>query len=278
MTVLETVNYFAAQARSKADFRCRRPVGFFISAMLAGAYVGAGILLIFSVGQSLDPSLRSLAMGVSFGIALTLVVFAEAELFTGHTMYMTLGSLTGQTTFAELVGNWLSTWVGNFAGATILAVLFIAGGGGQVLKHGADMIYNVAAYKMESTSVALVCRGALCNWLVCLSLWTSARTRSDAAKCILIFWCLFAFIACGFEHSVANMTIFLVALLSASTDGISLAGAAHNLLWVTVGNAIGGAIFVGAGYWTVAERTLKAEVIPTAADNDSRTIPEQLRA
>lgn len=105
---------------------------------------------------------------------------------------------------------------------------------------------------MASDPLALIARGMLCNWLVCLALWMSARTVSDSAKCILIFWCLLAFIACGFEHSVANMTIFAVALLSAHSETITLAGAVHNLFWVSLGNAIGGALFVALGYWLVA--------------------------
>jgi nitrite transporter NirC len=260
MTVSETIDYFAALARSKANLLSNDPVAFFVSSMMAGAYVGIGILLIFSLGQAAPPSFRSLVMGTSFGIALTLVVFAGAELFTGYAMYMVFGKMTGRTTMHDLVRCWATTWLGNLAGAAVLASLFVAGGGGPVLKQGADLIYSIAIYKMGSSPVALVCRGILCNWLVCLSLWTSARTHSDAAKCILIFWCLFAFIACGFEHSVANMTIFLTALLSATKEGVSVAGAAYNLFWVTIGNVISGSIFVAIAYWTVA-RPKKAQTI-----------------
>ncbi|HUU25406.1 MAG TPA: formate/nitrite transporter family protein [Methyloceanibacter sp.] len=254
MTISETVAYFAAQARDKSDHLARRPLAFFVSSMMAGAYVGAGILLIFSIGQPLDPSVRALAMGASFGIALTLVVFAGSELFTGYTMYMVLGRLCGTTTLPELSRTWTVTWLGNLLGSALLGAIFVLGGGGQVLKEGADLLFKVASYKIASDPVALLARGALCNWLVCLALWTSARTKDDTAKCILIFWCLFAFIACGFEHSVANMTIFSVALLSANHEAITLSGAAYNLFWVSIGNAIGGGVFVALGYWTIAGR------------------------
>jgi nitrite transporter NirC len=139
--------------------------------------------------------------------------------------------------------------VGNLLGAALLAWLFFLGGGGQILKNGADLIYSVAGAKMGSPALALVARGILCNWLVCLALWTSARATSDSAKCILIFWCLFAFIACGFEHSVANMTIFSVALLGNHPPSVSLGGMFYNLVWVTLGNAIAGAMFVAGAYW-----------------------------
>ena len=90
---LETVDQFAKTAVAKAAYLRRSPGGFFISSMLAGAYVGLGIILIFSVGSNLDPGIRPLAMGASFAIALTLVIFAGSDLFTGHTMFMTIGWL-----------------------------------------------------------------------------------------------------------------------------------------------------------------------------------------
>ena len=113
---------------------------------------------------------------------------------------------------------------------------------------------KVAAYKMSSPIVDLIARAILCNWLVCLALWMSARTSNDAAKCIVIFWCLFAFIASGFEHSVANMTLLSLALLGSHPESVSLVGMFYNLLWVTVGNIIGGSIFMGLGYWLATDR------------------------
>ena len=187
-------------------------------------------------------------MGACFGIALTLVVFAGSDLFTGHTMFMTIGLARGTVDGAALARSWILTWVGNLAGAVLLALVFWFGGGGQILKDGADLIFAASAAKMGASATALIARGALCNWLVCLALWTSQRATSDAAKCILIWWCLFAFIAAGFEHSIANMTVFSIALLGNHPASVSLAGAAYNLLWVTIGNVIGGAVFVAGGY------------------------------
>ncbi len=251
----ETVRGFADAARAKADFLSSDWFAFSVSAMMAGAYVGMGILLIFSVGQDVDPTVRPIVMGMSFGIALTLVIFAGSELFTGHTMYMTQGRLVGTVTTAELAKCWSASWLGNLVGATGLAILFIIGGGGVVLKSGGvDLIHAVAVKKASGTPVELLARAMLCNWLVCLAIWMSARTNNDTAKCILIFWCLYAFIAAGFEHSVANMTVFSVTLLSEHPTALTYPGAAHNLLWVTLGNAISGALFMGGAYWVVSGR------------------------
>jgi nitrite transporter NirC len=244
----DTLDFFAESAAKKASAIAKNPLGFFIACLMAGAYIGLGILAIFSIGQGVEAAYRPLAMGLTFAIALTLVVFAGAELFTGHTMIMAVGLVRGTVGFGAVAKSWTMTWVGNLIGAALLAALFWLGGGGAILKQGADLAFTAAGAKMHAAPLALLARGILCNWLVCLALWMSARTKSDTAKCIIIFWCLFAFIASGFEHSVANMTLFSVALLGAHPDTVTLGGMFYNLLWVTLGNVISGALFVAGGY------------------------------
>lgn len=264
MTLDDSITNFADVAAAKTRLINKNPAGFWIAAMMAGAYVGLGILLIFSLGQAVDPSVRSLVMGTSFGIALTLVVFAGSELFTGHTMFMTIGRLTGTVKSSDVLRAWGMTWAGNLAGCLLLGALFVAAGGGAILKDGgAGLLHAVAAKKMGASGIELLFRGILCNWLVCLALWSASRTTNDAAKCILIFWCLFAFIASGYEHSIANMTIFAVALFSEHQDSVSLVGAAHNLGWVTAGNIIAGALFMGVGYWFAAGRPVSQDKADT---------------
>jgi nitrite transporter NirC len=252
---LETVDQFAKTAVAKSAFLKRSPLGFTISSMMAGAYVGLGIILIFCVGNAVDPSIRPIAMGASFGIALTLVIFAGSDLFTGHTMFMTHGWLQGRTSLKELGASWSTTWAGNLLGCACLAGLFVAGGGGPALLGiggKAPLLVTVAAAKMNAPALELVARGILCNWLVCLAIWTAARMSNDTARCIAIFWCLYAFIASGFEHSVANMTLLSIALLAPHPETVSLAGLGWNLLWVTIGNAIAGAGIMGLGYWAAS--------------------------
>ena len=259
----DTIDFFADTAAGKARAFATNPAGFFVAAMLAGAYIGLAILAIFSIGQGLDAGIRPLAMGLTFALALTLVVFAGAELFTGHTMVMTLGVLRGRATMGGLASSWGMTWLGNLAGAVTLAALFWLGGGGAILKEGADLAFATAAAKMHAAPLALIAKGILCNWLVCLALWMSARTTNDVAKLIVIFWCLFAFIASGFEHSVANMTLFAVALFGNHPDTVTIGGMFYNLLFVSIGNIIAGAGFVAAAYWVASGRP--AAATPAAA-------------
>ena len=244
----ETIEYFSRKAVDKVKVINRSPLSFMLGAVMAGGYVGLGIILILSVASNLDPSVQKLVMGFSFGLALTLVVFAGSELFTGHTMYMTFGRLKQQILTKDLFRIWVTAWSFNFVGALLLVVLYWQGGGNLISKN-TELLLKVAEYKTDSSAWALVARAILCNWLVCLALWMCARTKSDAAKCIFIFWCLLGFIASGYEHSVANMTLLSLAFIADTSGAITVAGVIHNLFWVTLGNVIGGSLFMGVGYW-----------------------------
>ena len=139
-------------------------------------------------------------------------------------------------------------------GSALLAAIFVVGGASGIVDDSASFLNQVASSKMNAPAIELVARGMLCNWLVCLALWMSGRTDNDAAKCIVIFWCLFAFIASGFEHSIANMTLFSIALLGEHPESVSLAGMGYNLVWVSLGNLLSGSIFMAVGYWLYSGR------------------------
>ncbi|MBW6087412.1 nitrite transporter NirC [Escherichia coli] len=177
------------------------------SAMAGGAYVGLGIILIFTLGNLLDPSVRPLVMGATFGIALTLVIIAGSELFTGHTMFLTFGGESGHHQPRANVGNPAANpgWV-TLVGSVFVAMLY-SWGGGSLLPVDTSIVHSVALAKTTAPAMVLFFKGALCNWLVCLAIWMALRTEG-AAKFIAIWWCLLAFIASGYEHSIANMTLF----------------------------------------------------------------------
>lgn len=262
---LDTVDNFAKVAETKAAALRARPGAFWVSAMMAGAYVGLGIILIFSVGAAVDASIRGVVMGASFAVALTLVIFAGSDLFTGHTMFMTMGWLRGRTGLGDLGASWSMTWLGNLAGCAVLAAIFVAGGGGVALGAKSQLLINVAAAKMNAPALELFARAILCNWLVCLSIWMAARMTSDTAKCIGIFWCLYAFVGSGYEHSIANMTLFLIALFAEHPETVTYGGLVHNLTWVTLGNVVSGAGFMGVGYWVASGGVAARRVLQPAA-------------
>jgi len=244
-----TTSEMASLAVSKVAYLKVKPLGFLISTMMAGAYVGIGIILILTLGNEAEPLSRNLIMGCFFGITLTLIIFAGAELFSGHTMYMAFGFLHHMLTVPQVIVDWTVCWSGNLIGAMLLGLLFALGGGGGWIDDPAALVHQIAAAKVESGIVQLVARAIICNWLICLAIWMTSRTKNDTAKCILIFWCLFAFVAAGYEHGVANMTVFTISMLGAHADSVTLTSAWYNLIWVSFGNIIGGAGFIGVAYW-----------------------------
>ncbi|WP_040952097.1 formate/nitrite transporter family protein [Gorillibacterium massiliense] len=233
---------------------------YLVASALAGVYVGIAVILMFSVSGPLyaaQSPFTTWMMGTSFGIALTLVVFAGAELFTGNNMAFAISTYSGATTWKDTFRNWFWCWVGNFLGAALFAVLIWRSG---IMAGGAlEQMMHIAHKKMHLPFEQLFFRGILCNWLVCLAIWTAKRTKSDAAKLILIFWCLFAFISSGFEHSIANMTTLTLSLLLPHASDITVGGLVHNLIPVTLGNIVGGFLFVGTAYWVISPiRSYKA--------------------
>ncbi len=256
----DTLDGFIATAEKKVALLREHPLAFYIGALAGGAYVGLGILLIFSIGAVLPVAVQKLAMGLTFAIALILVVIAGAELFTGYTMYMTLGLLAGRVKLREVMATWGACWVGNLAGAMLVATLFAIGGANGLLSNPLSLVYTVADYKMSGSISALLAKGILCNWLVCLALWMSSRVKGDVAKCVVIFWCLLAFIASGYEHSVANMTLLGMSVIGRHGDLATLVSALYNLAVVTAGNVIGGALMVAGLYWVADHRGLNFQV------------------
>ncbi len=240
-------------AVNKVSMLKRNPLGYFILSMLAGAFVGIGVLLAFTVGGLLNglPYCK-VVMGLSFGVALSLVIMAGSELFTGNNMVMTLGILEKKITFAEAAKLWAICWIGNLAGALVLSLIYSLTGLG--VGDTATFIAAGAAAKMGAGPIQLIFRGVLCNFLVCLAVWSCNRATSDSGKLIMIIWCLFAFITTGFEHSIANMSLLTIALMNPMGQAVTLGGYFYNLILVTFGNMIGGIVFVALPYYVASRK------------------------
>ncbi|HUJ28173.1 MAG TPA: formate/nitrite transporter family protein [Myxococcales bacterium] len=261
----ETVAAVANAARSKAALLKHGPLSYLVLSMLAGAYVGLGIVLIFAIGAPLAQAgsgATKAVMGASFGVALTLVIFAGSELFTGNNLVMTVGALSRTVTPAALGRVWAVSFAGNLIGSLLLALATAASG---VLGKAParDFLLGIAAAKMSAPLAELFFRGVLCNALVCLAVWMALRAKDETARLLLIFWCLFAFIGAGFEHSIANMTLLGIGLFIPHDPSlVSWLGFARNLAVVTAGNVIGGALVIGVPYWFVAQAQRRMLVRP----------------
>lgn len=243
--------HFAEVARDKSEGLERSRVGFFVGAMLAGAYIGIAMILALSCAAGLPPGVRPLVLGATFGVGLILTVFAGAELFTGYVMYTGFGLARRSIGWLQAIDLLVTVWIGNLVGAVLLAAIFVTGGGGAVFADGGAFLNAYVGHKVEADAIALLARAVLCNWLVCLAIWTAARVTGDAAKSIVLGWTLLAFVAAGFEHSVANMTALSLGLLAPHSTTTLLA-VIRNLAIVTAGNIFGGSVFVVAGYLAAA--------------------------
>ncbi|GJL64290.1 MAG: transporter [Nitrospirales bacterium] len=251
-------------ASKKVAYQQSSPLGYVMLSVLAGVYLGFGITLICSVGAPFaaeGSAAVKLVMGAAFGIALTLVIFAGSELFTGNSMVCTIGGLSKEITWTQVGQIFFWSFLGNMIGSFGIAWLIVQSG---VLSKTpqVDLLMNVASMKMSLSVWELFIRGILCNWLVCLAVWMSARTTNDAAKVMLIFWCLLAFVGSGFEHSIANQSIFSMALLLPHGLDITLYGFLWNQVWVGLGNLVGGAVFVGGAYWVTSRVPVTATPVP----------------
>jgi nitrite transporter NirC len=259
----ESVESVARAAGPKGTLLKHSLTSYLIASMLAGAYVGLGIVLIFAIGAPLaaaqSPFLKTV-MGASFGVALTLVVFAGSELFTGNAMVLAVAGLERKAGLEQIGAVWGWSYLGNLIGSVALAWMVAQSGalGGDPQR---GFVESVAATKMALPFWPAFVRGILANWLVCLAVWCALRTSNDVTKLVLIFWCLFAFIGAGFEHSVANMTLLAIALFQQHGEAITWAGYVNNLVPVTLGNLVGGAVFVGGAYW-LASRGLSWGSLP----------------
>lgn len=246
----ETKNALSEMAIKKVSFFKKSISKYILASMLAGAYVGFGIFLIMTIGgigEANSFPFTKVLMGVSFGIALSLVIMSGSELFTGNNLILTVGALDKKITWKQTLNLWFFSFLGNLIGSVIIGYLFV-----RTNLAGSDtgnFVLSLASKKMTADIDVLFVKGILCNILVCLAVLCSVKLKSESAKLIMIFWCLFAFITSGFEHSIANMSIFAMALFIPHSDMVSLYGMIYNLVPVTLGNIIGGSVFLGFSYY-----------------------------
>lgn len=245
----------------------------FLLAVLAGAFIALGAIFatVVTAGAAgaLPFGVGKLLGGLVFCLGLILVIVGGAELFTGNTLIV-IAWAARKVTLDALLRNWSMVFMGNFVGALGTAGLVFLGrqhtfGGGAV---GLNML-SIATGKLEYTFVQAVALGILCNGLVCLAVWLTYSARTTTDKILAIIFPISAFVAAGFEHSIANMYFIPIGLLvkdldeawvAANASGLDLSGLTwgnfliKNLLPVTIGNIIGGAVLVAAIYWFIYRR------------------------
>jgi len=215
----------------------------------------------FDLAKTMGIGFAKFIAGSAFSVGLMLVVIAGAELFTGNNLMVT-STLAGEITFGKMLGRWGIVFVANFIGSIIIVLLFFysdlwkAGGGALGAKAVA-----IAYGKVNLTFVEALTRAIGCNWLVCLAVWMALAARQTVGKIFAIFFPIMAFVAIGFEHVVANMYFIPIGIFLHNFAGVPLPKSAdpnllgwgsflvRNIIPVTIGNIIGGGLFVGMSYW-----------------------------
>ncbi|WP_066048239.1 formate/nitrite transporter family protein [Robertmurraya korlensis] len=247
---LTPIEEAALNAKKKRDTWMSSKLHYFIKAMLAGVYIGFGIMVAYKTGEFFydagSPSAMML-VAIFFGTALVMIIYGGAELFTSNTMTMTIGTLKKQTTWYETFQVWVACYFGNLVGALFFSLLIMLSGL-YLSPDKSQLLMDVASYKMHGHTMEIFFRAILCNWLVCLAIWLPMHVKGDTAKLLLTILLVFGFVISGYEHSIANMALFGIALMVPHPDTITIWSAIHNIVPVTIGNLIGGSIFVGAFY------------------------------
>ena len=234
--------------------------------VLAGAYIGFGAMLAttttFDLAAHLGLGFTRFLSGAVFSLGLMLVVIAGGELFTGNNL-MISSAISGQIGFGTMLGRWALVYAANFAGSILISLIWVFAGlwkmGGGAL--GAYAL-QTAASRVNFSFLEALLRGVGCNWLVCLAVWMALASRQIIGKIFAIFFPIMGFVALGFEHSVANMYFIPTGLFLKDLLGVAVPSGLdasrlnwggfllRNLLPVTIGNIIGGAVFVGLSYWS----------------------------
>lgn len=256
-----------AAGASKAG---RDAIGLVVLGLLAGAFVALGAVfmtIVLTGAEDLPWGVARLLAGLVFSLGLVLVIVGGAELFTGDSL-MIVACASRRITIGALLRAWSLVYVGNIAGAVgTAALVFLAGqhefGGGAVGKTA----LAIASAKATLPTVQLFFLAVLCNVLVCLAVWMSFGARSVSDKVMVIVPPIAAFVAAGFEHSIANLYLLPYGLAikswagpefwtvigqdAASFPGLTIGNTLHNIVIATVGNLIGGSLMVGGVYWFV---------------------------
>jgi len=222
-----------------------------VLAVLAGAFISLGALL-FTVTvteSSLGFGPTRLLGGVSFCLGLILVVVAGAELFTGNNL-IAMAWASRLIGTREVVRNWLLAYLGNVIGC-LGTVLLVVWAGIASLGDGAvgETAVRIARAKADLPLVEAFARGILCNALVCLAVWLAIGARSVTDKILAIIFPVTAFVALGFEHSIANWFLLPFGLAADANGVVSISGVARNIIAVTAGNVVGGTLLVAGVYW-----------------------------
>lgn len=238
------IEKMANSSVSKVNIADESLVKYFGRAIMAGVFILFATILSNVVGAVLSknfPEAAKISGAGLFSFAIIAVVLLGGELFTGNNLVMFIGVIKKKVSIKSTAKVWVYSFVGNFIGIFVFAYIFVASGASfDIVKAYVEPVVNA---KVNLSVMQLIFRGILCNFSVCLAVYSGVRLKSETAKIILMFLCVFTFVVAGFEHCIANMATFSVAYFA--TGSLPAAGVLHNMVWVVIGNIIGGGVLLG---------------------------------
>lgn len=242
--------------------------------MLAGAFIALGAYAANMVSHSIidNYGLFKFIQGAVFPVGLILVLVAGADLFTGNTLIF-LGFLDKKVSLKEMLNNWVLIYLGNFIGSLIFALLVYYSGLLNTSDGALGALHvKIAADKVSLGALQIFVRGILANFLVCLAVWMGIGAKDMVGKVLACWFPIMAFVAGGFEHSIANMFYIPIGILakgsfgelagiaSAELASLNSGGLFYNLIFSTAGNIIGGGVIVSLIYWLIFKAGSKKEI------------------
>lgn len=234
----------ANNAVAKYETLSTKPSKYFMRSIVAGFFIVVATILSNVSAAVLYPTYPEFAKLIGaflFPIAIILIVFIGGDLFTGNNMTMAIGVYQKRCSWKQAGLIWIASYIGNFIGCFLFAYIFIKSNASQAVLEN---YYNaIILPKLELTPVEMVLRGTLCNFMVCLAVFTATRMKTESGKLVVMFMVIMAFVVAGFEHSIANMGTFSIAYFIC--DGLPMDLVLKSMFFVTIGNIIGGAFLLG---------------------------------
>ncbi|MFB1083434.1 formate/nitrite transporter family protein [Jeotgalibacillus sp. JSM ZJ347] len=246
-----TIEKLLGAATLKRDLLKEQPNHYIVRAMLAGMYVGMAVVMAFRLAQPFYEAASPATYFINaifFGVAFCLILYGKTELFTSNTMYMVVGAMKKKTNWMDTLRVWGACYLGNLVGILFFTGLIVMTGLFATMDPAESYLITAAEKKMNLPYSEMFFRAILANWLVCLAVWIPLQVKDDMSKIVLMILFVFTFFISGYEHSIANMALFSIALSAPHTALVTVQAAVENVLIVTLGNIVGGAFFVGVLY------------------------------
>lgn len=249
-TPVEVINSALKIGANKLSLQSDSYGRFALLTILAGIYIAFGATLSLIVGYGFpeaaasNPALQKILSGAVFPIGLILVVVLGAELFTGNNALLMPYWMSGRCSLRDVAVNWILVYLGNFVGSLLFVYVMVYTAGLTASEPYHSAIVGIAQAKVSMPWLTVFVKGIGANWCVCLAIWLALSAKSSGAKMFGCWFPVFAFVALGYEHSVANMFYLPCGMLEGA-DVTFLNMISANLIPATLGNIVGGALFVG---------------------------------